>query len=195
MKNTLTFPSGEKIFFTSDTHFCHKNIISYAGRPFLSVEEMDKALIENWNSVVPEDGIMFHLGDFCFGGSTQWKTIHKKLNGKIYLILGNHDFRTFKPELSDLFEIVTQQMHIYVEDQEIYLNHCPFLSYSGAFNGVWQLFGHIHSRLDSNKGKDIPRLEYLFPTQYDVGVDNNNYRPVSFNEVRDIIDKRKNEKQ
>lgn len=86
------FPSGGKIFFTSDTHFCHKNIISYAGRPFFSTEEMDKALIENWNSVVPEDGIVFHLGDFCFGGNTQWKTIRKKLNGKIYLILGNHEY-------------------------------------------------------------------------------------------------------
>lgn len=95
------FPSGGKIFFTSDTHFCHKNIISYAGRPFFSTEEMDKALIENWNSVVPEDGIVFHLGDFCFGGNTQWKTIRKKLNGKIYLILGNHDFKNFNQSWTD----------------------------------------------------------------------------------------------
>ena len=145
------FSSGEKIYFTSDTHFCHKNIISYAGRPFSSTEKMDKALIDNWNSVVPEDGIVFHLGDFCFSGSTQWKTIRKKLNGEIYLILGNHDFKNYKPAWSDLFEIVTQQMHIYVEDQEIYINHNPFLVY-----GMPDVFGanavNLSPRISSTEG-------------------------------------------
>lgn len=185
------FSSGEKIFFTSDTHFCHKNIISYAGRPFLSTEEMDKALIENWNSVVPEDGIVFHLGDFCFGGSAQWKTIRKKLNGKIYLILGNHDFKNYKAEWSDLFEVVTQQMHVYIEGQEIYLNHHPFLAFGGAYRGAWALFGHVHTGPNSRSGQDMPRMKHLFPSQYDVGVDNNCYKPVSFYKIRENIARQK----
>lgn len=186
----MKFPDGKKIFFTSDTHFGHRNVINFAGRPFSSIEEMDKALIENWNSVVPEDGIVFHLGDFCFGGITQWRTIRKKLNGKIYLILGNHDFKHFKPALSDMFEMVTQQMHIYIENQEIYLNHNPFLAFGGSYSGTWDLFGHVHSGPNEKNGKDLPRLEHLFPTQYDVGVDNNDFRPVSFYEIREIINKR-----
>lgn len=189
--DSYEFPSGEKIFFTSDTHFCHKSILSFADRPFSSIEEMDKALIENWNSVVPEDGIVFHLGDFCFGGITQWKTIRKKLNGKIYLILGNHDFNKFPQSCLDMFEMVTQQMHIYIEGKEIYLNHNPFLAFGGAYRKTWALFGHVHTGPRSCSGQDMPRMRHLFNTQYDVGVDNNNYKPVSFYEVRDIIAGRK----
>jgi len=58
----------DKLFFTSDTHFRHKNAIELCNRPFKDLEEMDNTLIENWNSVVPEDGITFHLGDFAFTG-------------------------------------------------------------------------------------------------------------------------------
>lgn len=63
------------------------------------------------------------------------------------------------------------------------------LSYGGAYRGVWQLFGHVHSCPDST-GEDTPRLNMLFPTQYDVGVDNNDFTPVSYEEVRSIILKR-----
>lgn len=79
-----------KIFFTSDTHFGHANIIKFCKRPFLNVDDMNEALVENWNKVVPEDGIVFHLGDFAFGGSNVWNEITPRLNGQIHLILGNH---------------------------------------------------------------------------------------------------------
>ena len=59
---------GNKVFFTSDTHFYHANIINFCKRPFANVETMNEALIENWNAVVGVDDIVFHLGDFCFGG-------------------------------------------------------------------------------------------------------------------------------
>lgn len=190
MKDVMNFSDGRKIFFTSDTHFFHKKIITYANRPFISVEEMNQALVDNWNSVVPRDGIVFHLGDFSFGGKTQWNTIRKKLNGKIYLILGNHDFSRYDHSWEQMFKRVTQQMHIYIENQEIYLNHNPFLAFGGSYSGTWDLFGHVHSGPNEKNGKDLPRLEHLFPTQYDVGVDNNDFRPVSFYEIREIINKR-----
>lgn len=185
------FPSGEKVFFTSDTHFSHKNVQSFADRPFSSAEEMDNALIDNWNSVVPEDGIVFHLGDFCFGGRTQWEKIRRRLKGKIYLILGNHDFKNFNQSWTYMFEMVTQQLHIYIEGQEIYLNHNPFLAFGGAYSSTWALFGHVHTGPNSRSGQDMPRMKYLFPTQYDVGVDNNGYKPVSFYEVKKIIARQK----
>jgi len=174
-----------KIFFTSDTHFGHKNILEYCKRPFSSVEEMDKRLIENWNNVVKPDDIVFHLGDFAFCGSNRIREIRNQLNGKIILVKGNHD-RHLKDSLcNELFEGTTYQLQIQLGDRSVYLNHFPFLSWGGCArkpeNAVYQLFGHIHS-CKSNPYFNLHRF------QYDVGVDNNNYKPVSWNEVQSKID-------
>lgn len=83
--------SAKNTFFTSDTHFGHANIIKLCNRPFKDVEEMNEKLIENWNKVVSEDGTVFHLGDFAFGGSGLWNSVIPRLNGQIYLIIGNHE--------------------------------------------------------------------------------------------------------
>ena len=179
---------GDKVFFTSDTHFYHSNIINFCGRPFKSVEVMNETLIANWNSVVGPDDIVFHLGDFCLGGSAEWTNILNRLNGKIYLIVGNHDIKNLRQGYYSRFEHIAMQMHIEVGKQKIYLNHCPFLCYGGAYRDTWQLFGHVHTS-KQNTGIDAPRLHMLFPTQYDVGVDNNNFTPVSFEQVRRIIEK------
>lgn len=80
-----------KTFFTSDTHFNHANIIKYSNRPFSSVEEMNRKLIENWNNTVKPFDTVFHLGDFAMGPPARWADFRKALNGKIILILGNHD--------------------------------------------------------------------------------------------------------
>lgn len=76
------FP-GENLFFTSDTHFYHESIIRFCNRPFETVEEMNETLIQNWNDTVPADGIVFHLGDFAFGGSKEWNGILDRLNGQM----------------------------------------------------------------------------------------------------------------
>lgn len=178
----------ENIWFTADTHFCHANIIKYCNRPFANLEEMDEELIRLWNDTVPEDGIVFHLGDFCMGGSKDWNNIIYRLHGRIYLILGNHDLKSIKQGFMQRFELVTQQMSIRVGGQSIILNHNPFLCYGGSYRDVWQLFGHVHSGPRSNTGLDISRLKMLFPLQYDVGVDNNDFRPVSFHEVKARIE-------
>ena len=178
----------EGIWFTSDTHFSHANIIRFSGRPFGSVEEMNDELIRRWNETVPEDDIVFHLGDFCLGGSKDWNDIMHRLHGKIYLILGNHDMKNIKQGFMSRFELVTQQMTIRVGGQGIILNHNPFLAYGGSYRDVWQLFGHVHSGPLSNTGLDLPRLKMLFPLQYDVGVDNNDFRPISFSEVKAKIE-------
>ena len=185
------FNDGSKLFFTSDTHFGHANILEFCNRPFSNVEEMNHKLIENWNKKVPEDGIVFHLGDFAWGGFPFWKAIREQLNGKIFLIKGNHDEKNITPTASqELFEHVTFQMKIRIEGRAVYLNHVPFLCYGGTYrdpNGlVYQAFGHVHSGPGA-KGLDVDRLSVLFPTQYDVGVDNNNYEPISWNEFNEKI--------
>ena len=148
---------------------------------------MDDALIANWNRVVGKDDIIFHLGDFAMGGSAEWSRLLQKLNGKIYLILGNHDMKTIGAGFSRL-EGVAMQMLINVKGQIIYLNHYPFLCYGGAYRNTWQLYGHVHTG-PANRGLDAPRLKMMLPTQYDVGVDNNNYIPVSFEQVKRSIRK------
>lgn len=81
-----------KTFFIGDTHFCHKNILLFAGqyRPGATVPEHDEILIHRWNSVVNPEDKVYHLGDFCFAGVDNI-AIAGRLNGKKHLIMGNHD--------------------------------------------------------------------------------------------------------
>lgn len=98
---------------------------------------MNETLIENWNRVVSQDDIVFHLGDFCLGGSHECTKILNRLNGKIYLVLGNHDMKNIRQGYAGRFELTIMQMHIEVDKQKIYLNHCPFLCYGGAYGNMW----------------------------------------------------------
>ena len=166
---------------------------------------MDDALIKNWNSVVGPDDTVFHLGDFAWGNPQVWNNALSKLNGHIHLILGNHDMKNIKEGYMDRFASVSFQKQIYIDNVCIYLNHYPFLCYAGSYHlkrKVWDLFGHVHSEpnlydfsfINDLEVKEIltndhARLQHLLPTQYDVGVDNNNYTPVSFDTVKKIIDK------
>ena len=188
------------VYFTSDTHFGNENIIRFCGRPFRNAEEMNTELIRRWQETVPEDGIVFHLGDFAHGNAHLWNDILSVLPGRKFLILGNHDmkwsmakgnnlFPCLRPNYMGHFEFVAQQMTIRIDGQTVMLNHNPFLCYGGSYRDVWQLFGHVHSGSASHTGLDHPRLRMLFPLQYDVGVDNNDFRPVSFVEVKEKIEK------
>jgi calcineurin-like phosphoesterase family protein len=117
--------------------------------------------------------------------------MREQLNGKIILIKGNHDEKNLtQTGAQELFEFVTYQMKIQIEGRKIYLNHYPFLCYAGTYrdaNGLeYQAFGHVHSGPGA-RGLDVDRLSMLFPTQYDVGVDNNNYEPISWSELNDKI--------
>lgn len=183
------FNNGDRIYFTADTHFGHSAILQHCNRPFKDIEEMNEALIDNWNARVNPGDIIFHLGDFAFGHKKVWIPILERLNGIKYLVLGNHDFKNMPDFARKYFKKVLQQLYISVEGQKIYLNHYPFLCYGGVYrtDPVWQLFGHVHT---GTIGQDTPRLVNLYPMQYDVGVDNNNYAPISFAEVKAIITQR-----
>ncbi|AMQ66495.1 phosphoesterase [Bacillus phage Shbh1] len=80
-----------KVFVISDTHFGHKNILEFENRPFSDVEEMDEAIINNWNSTVEEHDIVFHLGDVSFHRTEKTEQILSRLKGRKILILGNYD--------------------------------------------------------------------------------------------------------
>lgn len=195
VKVDFKYNNGENIYFVSDTHFSHEHIIKFCNRPFKDKEEMDYNLIKNWNTKVPNDALVFHLGDFGWGGYKEYKNIREQLNGKIILIKGNHDQRNGcqnETQYNQLFEYTTQQMFIQIEGRKVYLNHVPMLCYGGTYREqdklVYQLHGHVHLTKKNPKGKDIERvLNYEFPTQYDVGVDFNDFTPISWKEVNEKI--------
>ena len=69
-------------------------------------------MTDNWNRAVGKDDIVFHLGDFCLGGSAIWAQVRERLNGHIYLCMGNHDLKNMRPGFARLFEEVTMQYHL-----------------------------------------------------------------------------------
>lgn len=195
-KINYKFTDGSKIFFSSDSHYNHEGIIKFSKRPFKDVEEMNKTMIDNWNATVPQDGLVFHLGDFAWGGYPLWKRIREQLNGDIILIKGNHDLKNLTQTAHELFKDVKFQMRIEIEGRKVWLNHFPLLCYSGTYrdkNGIeYNLFGHVHTSnyLERNTGLDYQRcIDNLFPTQYDVGVDFNDFKPISWYDVNEKIQK------
>ena len=91
MEIITKYSNGDNIFFTSDTHFSHKNIIEFCERPFKTTEEMNQKLIENWNNKVGPNDIVYHLGDVMLGDNSYGIECVKRLKGTIYIIPGNHD--------------------------------------------------------------------------------------------------------
>ena len=180
--------SEENLFFTSDTHFFHKKIIEFCKRPYEDLEEMHEQLILNWNNTVPKDGVVFYLGDFAFGTSTNWKPIIERLNGTIYFILGNHDLQNLRNlnHLENENSTCLGHMNyikINEDSQIIALTHYPLLTYP---QHMWNFHGHLHS-------STFHQPVQLSTTQYDVGVDNNNYTPISYSKIKEIINNKIND--
>jgi len=193
----IALEPGQKIFVTSDLHFGHRNIITFCERPFSDTKEMTEKLISNWNEVVGKNDIVLDLGDVLwFDGRHEAKKVLDRLNGKHYIVQGNHDRReTF--ELSNvtvlesevtLWSEATLWMEEYTQKKiiEVFLSHHPMMTWPHRERGVPNLFGHIHSR-PGMKQDGVDGNLPLWPLQYDVGVDNNNYKPVELIEVLNKI--------
>ena len=111
------------IWFTSDTHFGHANIIKFVGRPFKSVEEMDETIIERWNECVRPGDSVYHLGDFALMQRTtaEVEEYVKRLRGQKFLIYGNHDHKRTRKAKG--FQEITPYKEIGVGEQRIILMH------------------------------------------------------------------------
>lgn len=195
-KLNITLTPTQKIFFSSDQHFGHRNVLRFCGRPYGDEKEMAKALIDNWNSVVTNDDIVVSMGDFFwFNDSHSIKKCIDKLNGKeIYLVLGNHDKReSFHRVTDERFHIVDGITHIflrcddaerwYQKTFEIVCSHYPLMTWSHRDRGAINLFGHIHSGWLRSCDDYDQNLPLWRGQQLDVGVDNQNFTPVSFEDV------------
>jgi calcineurin-like phosphoesterase family protein len=182
--------NAPNFWFTSDTHWHHKNIIKYCNRPFSDIDEMDEALIKNWNSVVAPQDTVYHLGDVLFGGESQAGDLFRRLNGIIYFIEGNHDktMSNFKKVMyRDIFQSFENKIHflgnlkkIALFGQKIILCHYAMRVWDCCHHGSWNLYGHSHHTLP-----DDPNSLSL-----DVGVDCHNYFPISFEQIKKIMSKK-----
>lgn len=183
----------DKLFFTSDTHFHHKNIIEFCNRPFGDERIMDFALISNWNKVVPKDGIVFHAGDFAMTSRIDYiESIVSQLNGKIYLTLGNHDWqnRFDRQVVRDIFHQTDDMFYLTVRDEELdggHVNfqicHYPFLYWR---RGSYMLHGHVHSGPFSTANEVVP----YHSMRYDIGVDNCDFTPIPYHQLKVILTKK-----
>lgn len=160
------------IYLTSDLHLGHKNIIKHSNRPFKTVQEMDEALIGNFNSKVKPDDTVYILGDFAFGdGLKKAEKYFKRLNGNKHLIIGNHDS---KHVVALPWESVSPLTEIKIsKSTRLVLCHYAMRVWHHAYRGVYHLHGHSHGTLPENKS-----------LSFDVGVDVWNYSPVSLEDIK-----------
>ena len=176
-----------RYWFSSDYHLGHKNIINYCNRPFKNLQQMNETIIRNHNQRVKEDDVSVHIGDFCFRNSSdkrgegvrvkslEWE---KKLNGKIIHVSGNHD-------KNNGVKSIIQGMLIEFMKHKVWCVHKPqHYNKEYAINFV----GHVHQAWDIKlKGDHIfdneGKIMILESDLINVGVDVNNFRPVSFEEL------------
>lgn len=170
-----------EVFFTSDTHFGHANVIRFCDRPFSSVEEMDEALIENWNNRVTNNDTVYILGDFIFRAKEAPEVYLKRLRGKKHLIIGNHDKDWMKKcDLQKYFKSVHELWNTSDGKRALTLFHRPMLSWPHE-NRVYMVHGHIHNNTQTDDWKFIWTKDRML----NAGVDINNYMPVTFEEMLD----------
>lgn len=173
---------NRKIYFTSDLHFCHKNILSYDNRPYDTIEEMNRDIVETWNNIVSENDIIFLLGDITlYEKSNTVLSLLKELKGDIYFIQGNHDTdkavnfyvenKVFKKVCSPL-QVIEYSLDNTDEGKFTFqLCHYPMLDWRKKQKGGFQIFGHTHGNL---KDHDVAQIEISWPVWY---------RPIEIDEI------------
>lgn len=179
-------------YFTSDTHWNHKNIVrgttgwgetNQRCRDFDTLEEHNTQIIQNINKLVGYSDVLYHLGDWSFGGFDSIKKFRDQLHCRtIHLIYGNHDhhIERNKDGCQSLFASVQYYKELGGVGAHIILSHYAMRVWNESHHGAWMLFGHSHGTL-----KD----DYLYKTM-DVGMDTNDLKPYHFSEIQNIMDKR-----
>lgn len=159
------------IFFISDTHFGHKNILNFKRkngeplRPFYDIQEMDESIVKNWNSVVKPQDRIYHLGDVVINRKAL--SILDRLNGKKVLIKGNHDIfklKDYTPYFEDIRAYKIMPKH------GIICSHIPIHPDSLS---RWK--ANVHGHLHANNLNDDKYIN--------VSCEQINYTPISFDEI------------
>lgn len=165
------------IWFTSDTHFGHANIIKYCNRPVQSVAEMDELLTQNWNDSIRAEDIVYHLGDVTFYKDPELiEAVMSRLNGIKHLIIGNHDKVSV---IGKYFYTCLPYHELYrITKHPIILSHYPIESWNMKFHNSIHLHGHTHGTIDNSGLR-----------RFDVGVDCWVMKPVNLDEILEVAEK------
>lgn len=178
-----------RIWFTSDYHMGHRNIIGLCDRPFADIMEMESEIIKRHNAIVGPDDVVYDLGDFAYRCSAEHAVeCLRALKGRRTMLWGNHDKplrqavrRGLLDDLVGVGKITfvgdpepqfQTGLNVVIENQRIVLAHYAQRTWQGSFRGAWHLYGHSHGNLPP------------FRKSMDVGVDAWDFRPVSFEEIR-----------
>lgn len=157
----------DKIFFTSDLHFFHANILKWASktRKGSDVFDMNNQIIEEWNKKVPSDGLVYLLGDVSWKSSRETNEILYQLNGRICLIAGNHDESNLRNQsFRDRFEWVRDYSEVKINNRKIIMMHYPIESWKDKDHDSWHLHGHLHG----NTSHECQEMK----NRLDIGIDN-----------------------
>lgn len=175
-------------FYVADLHLGHKNIMRLSNRPFSSVEEMDKTIIDNINSIVKPDDDLYILGDFSFKSGKNPVEYLKQINGKKHLIIGNHDgIILSNNEARKQFVEITNYKRIDDNGRMVILCHYPIAEWDGYFRGSYHLFGHVHNNFNNPWYKYMSSLNNC----YNVGVDVTDFKPVTLDQLINMVEFRK----
>lgn len=167
------------IFYISDLHFGHRNVIGMDGRPFETIEEMDETLIRLWNGRVTDEDDVYILGDFAYrnGNTASWYL--RQMKGRKHLIIGNHDRLTIQDEKAmAYFSSVEKMVLINDNDRTVSLCHFPVAEWNGKRRGGYHVHGHLHNRRDA-----VYKFMSRFDKALNAGCMLNGYRPVTLDEL------------
>src|SRR3990167_3629454 len=173
------------IWFTSDHHFGHTNIIKFCDRPFASVDEMDQVLVDTWNKNIQPRDTVIHLGDFTLRNAKAAYEYISRLNGEVWVIEGSHDDEWYgkssaivSPNKPNFLGSVYFMKH---EGKRIFCSHYSHRTWPKSHHGSLHIYGHSHGNLPG-LGRSM-----------DVGVDSaykifGEYKPFSFDEVVETLE-------
>lgn len=181
-------------YFTSDWHLGHKNIIGMGGRPFSTIEEMDKTIIDNVLSKVKRGDSLYFLGDLTFNKGLIEPTLKlfKKEGIDFFWIVGNHDYKFPFTKYAHLCKVITPNHIFRSEDSNvttiIHLNHFPLRIWQRSYANSFHLYGHIHKfSIEKEVIQDIPYGKSL-----NVNVEFNDFMPYSLEDIVEEMAKRPN---
>lgn len=161
------FPFDDQTWIISDTHFLHDNIDRYCNRP----DGWQETIIENWNRLIRPEEIVFHVGDLALGKKENIEGLASKLNGRLYLMRGNHDRRS-NGFYQRLGITLVPDPHLMNQPSGINLvfSHRPIVPLEP---GVFNLHGHIHNGVAPELGA----------RQVNLCVEVRDYRPWRLGEI------------
>lgn len=179
-----------EVFFTSDLHFGHKNVMRFDDRPFASVEQMDATIVQNWNKKVSRSDQVYILGDISWYNVQKTEELLSSLNGHKFLIYGNHDNKILSAARRTCDAVMNyHELHLQ-GNNHLVLMHYPITFFNRHHYGATMLYGHVHNSHEwqfvKNYQRELHELD-IKCNMCNVGTMVWNYEPATFEEISNRI--------